>query len=343
MPRLPRLLPVLVLVVVAACSDGAGGDGAGTGTASEQGTERAGGDVALTVPEIVDEVSASVVAVMAGEGGGSGVIYDADGLIATNAHVVADADEVEVAFADGVRAQATVRAADPVTDLAVLDVDRSDLPAATFSEELPEIGALAVAVGNPLGLESSVTQGIISGLQRNLPAPAPAGQALTDLIQTDAAISPGNSGGALVDDRGEVVGMTVAFIPPQVGAVALGFAIPAATVVDVVDELIEDGTVSHAFLGVVPAPVTSELAERFQLDAEDGVLVVDLAGDGPAARAGVEQGDIIVDVDGEQVRSPGDLFQVLHDHEPGDELALRVLRDGEEREITVTLTERPPA
>ncbi len=175
------------------------------------------------IPEVVRKVEPSVVAVLTDAGEGSGVIWR-DKII-TNRHVVADARRIEVAFADGKRSGARVVGADPVTDLAVLETDRKDLPGVTFASRLPEVGELAVAIGNPLGFENTVTAGIVSGLQRSIPGSAAQSQALVDLIQTDAAISPGNSGGALVSGNGDVIGMNVAYIPPQARAVSIGFAI----------------------------------------------------------------------------------------------------------------------
>lgn len=168
---------------------------------------------AVDLPALVRQVEASVVTVLTGSGVGSGIVYKTDGTVVTNAHVVEGARQVSVAFADGQQVSANVRAVDRVTDVAVLQADRTDLTAATFETALPEVGALAVVVGSPLGFEATVTSGIISGLHRQIPGSASTGAPLVDLIQTDAAISPGNSGGALIDGQGRVVGMSQAYIP----------------------------------------------------------------------------------------------------------------------------------
>ncbi|MFP5371033.1 MAG: S1C family serine protease, partial [Actinomycetes bacterium] len=194
-----------------------------------------GGDgVFGRIPDLVQEVEPSIVSVRTNRGEGSGVVWSDDGIVVTNDHVIAGANRVEVVFADGRRTDAEVIATDPRTDLAVLRSGRKDVPKATFATGLPRVGELAVAVGNPLGFENTVTAGVISGLGRAIPGAAQRAPALIDLIQTDAAISPGNSGGALVNARGEVVGINVAHIPPAAGAESLGFAIPSPTVIDVV-------------------------------------------------------------------------------------------------------------
>lgn len=277
-----------------------------------------------------------------GEGQGSGVIVDADGTIVTNAHVVAMGGDVQVAFADGSRADAEVVAVDERTDIAVLsvDVDR-DLPAASFSESLPRAGDLAVAIGSPLGFENSVTAGVVSGVNRSLPGAAAMGvPALVDLIQTDAALSPGSSGGALVGEDGLILGISVAFVPPQLQAVSIGFAIPAGTVEHVVAQLLEEGQVSHAFLGVQPGPVTPQVAERFDLETDRGVLVMAVVEGSPADRAGLEPGDVIVAIDDELLDRPEDLLGELRHHDPDDTVTVRVQRDGEEIDHDVTLEER---
>lgn len=303
------------------------------------------GDAAATfdrIPEVVDAVAPSVVAVATDTGEGSGVIVAADGVVVTNAHVVGEASEVEVTLADATSLDAEVVATDRLTDLAVLRVDRDGLPAAELADALPEIGELALALGNPLGFENSVTAGIISGLGREFPGAAQQAPALVDLIQTDAPISPGNSGGALVDASGTVVGINVAYVPPSGGAVSIGFAIPAPTVSSAVDDLLEDGRVSHAFLGVRLQPVTPELDEQYDLGADRGALVLTVTEGGPADEEGIEAGDVVVAAGGDPVRTVEDLLGAIRRREPGDELTLSVVRGGDEREVTVRLAERPP-
>jgi serine protease DegQ len=171
----------------------------------------------LTIPQIVDEVQPSVVTVLTGSGSGSGVIYD-DGTVITNEHVVRGQEQVRLSFADGAQRPATVVATDPVVDLAVLRTERTGLPPGDFDTDLPEVGALAVVIGSPLGFQETVTAGIISGLHRSIPGSARTTASLVDLVQTDAPISPGNSGGALIDADGQIVGITEAYLPPASGA-----------------------------------------------------------------------------------------------------------------------------
>ncbi|MDW3215618.1 MAG: trypsin-like peptidase domain-containing protein [Ilumatobacteraceae bacterium] len=299
------------------------------------------------VPELVRRIEPSIVAVSvsstAGPGGeGSGVIIRSDGLVVTNNHVVDNAVDVAVVLADGTRLPATIEATDVFTDLALLRIDRDDLPAAELAADYPEIGELAVALGNPLGFENTVTAGIISGLGRAIPAGAVrGGQSLVDLVQTDAAISPGNSGGALVDAEGRVVGINVAYIPPAVGAVSLGFAIPSPTVIDVIDELLADGTAEHAYLGVQLSTVTDMMADQLSVEVGRGVAVIAAEPGTPAQRAGLEPGDVIVEVDDNSIADLSGFLTVLRRFDPGDTVELSVVRDGETMTVDVQLTERP--
>ncbi|MGY2075272.1 S1C family serine protease [Blastococcus sp. SYSU DS0828] len=345
-PRRPRALPAVLLatlLALAACT----GDGEEPPAGAAPGT--GGGSGAVTsltdATGVVEVLEASVVTILSGPGLGSGVVYSDEGLIVTNAHVVADQQEVEIAFADGRRGRAAVLAADPVSDLALLRADRDDLPAATFQEELPAPGEPAVAIGSPLGFENTITTGVISGLHRDIPAGTSGAQLpLVDLIQTDAAISPGSSGGALANADGEVVGINEAYLPPSTGAVALGFAIPAATVVDVVEQLLEDGTVSHAFAGLVPVTLTERIAEQLGTPRTSGVVVAEVAPDGPAAAARLSPGDVLTEADGEPLRGAEEFVSVVRAHDPGDTLELSVVRgDGSTETVSLTLAERQPA
>lgn len=277
-----------------------------------------------------------------GEGQGSGIVWG-DDLVVTNAHVITFAEDVAVTLADGSRVDAEVLASDERTDVAVLRVDHeAALPVATFTEDLPRVGDVAVAIGSPLGLENTVTSGVVSGLDRAIPGAAQAGiPALTGLVQTDAALSPGSSGGALVDGDGSVIGMNVAFIPPQMQAVSIGFAIPSAVVVDVAEQLLEEGEVRHAFLGVQLAPLTGPVRDRLGLDTEEGALVLGVGEGSPAQEAGIEGGDVIVSLEDTEIRDLADLTATLRAFTPGDEVTLTLVRDGEERTVTATLSERP--
>lgn len=283
------------------------------------------------------------------QGLGSGVIYRRDGYVVTNNHVVAGATEVNVAFADGSTERGRVVGADPGTDLAVVKVERGGLPAAAFEEDTPIVGQLAVAIGSPSGFQSTVTEGVISGLSRALPAELTAGdpdaaRSLVDLIQTDASISPGNSGGALVNRAGEIVGINVAYLPPgQTGAENIGFAIPAATAVDVADEIIETGRASTSYLGVTSTELTPDAAEQFGLAVESGVIVTEVERGTPAASAGLRPDDVITAVNDEQVKDSGDFLGALRRYDPGDTVTLTVAdaRSGEQRTVQVQLAERP--
>jgi len=294
------------------------------------------------VPGIVRAVEPSIVTVLRPDGEGSGVVYDEEGLIVTNYHVIAGARDLTVQFADASRAPADLVAGAPDFDLAVLRVDRDDLPAATFADDLPEVGELAVALGSPLGFEGSATAGIISGLQRSLPASQTNRNPLVNLIQTDAPISPGNSGGALVGPGAEVVGINVAYLPPgQTGAVAIGFAIPSTTVVDVVDQLVATGEVREAFLGVQAVGLTPQVVEQFEVPADRGVLVVGVAEGSPAEEAGLERGDVVTAIDGRPIDDLPDLQGALRGAGADATVTLTVVRDGEEREIEADLADRP--
>ncbi|WP_318533020.1 trypsin-like peptidase domain-containing protein [Arthrobacter vasquezii] len=294
------------------------------------------------IPEIIDDVQPSVVTIFLDNGGlGSGVIYTEDGLILTNEHVVRGAEEVQVAFADGQRVTGTVVATDAVTDLALVQADRTGLPPAEFQTELPEVGELAVVIGSPLGFENTATAGIISGLHREIPGSATNSQSLVDLVQTDAAISPGNSGGALVNGQGQVVGISEAYIPPQAGAVSLGFAIPAGTAVEVVEELLEDGSAEHAFLGLAPRTITPQIAQQLGVSVEQGVAVLAVEEGGPAGEAGIQAGDILVSLNGEPLASSEQLLAALRSLNPGETVTAELMREGETSEVEITLGERP--
>jgi S1-C subfamily serine protease len=301
------------------------------------------------IPQIVQQAQPSIVTIFTeqsaggagtSQGVGSGVIYRADGIILTNHHVVADATRTEVALADGSRVPGRVIASDPDTDLAVIRIDRKGLPAAEFHKPLPQVGELAVVLGSPLGFEKTVTAGIVSGLHRSIPGSASETRALVDLIQTDAAISPGNSGGAMVDAGGRVLGISVAYVPPQQGAVAVGFAIPAATATRVADELLEHGRVRHAYLGLQPAALTSEVARELHV-TDGGVLVYAVAPDGPAAKAGIRPGDVLTAVGTQKVTNVEELFAALRQHGPGKAVAISYLRDGKSSTAQAQITDRP--
>ena len=280
------------------------------------------------------------------EGVGSGVIYRRDGYIVTNDHVVREADEVNIAFADGSTQRAEVIGGDPLTDLAVVRVQRDDLPAASFNEDEDLLtGQLAVAVGSPSGFESTVTAGVISGLGRELSPQFTGGPdqipSLVDLIQTDAAISPGSSGGALANRDGEVIGINVAYLPPETGAEGIGFAIPSDTAISVADQLIESGEVSSPYLGIGLVDLSPEDAERFGVPVDSGVIVESVEPGSAAGDAGLRRGDIITALDGTPIEDSGDLLAALRDYRPGETVELAIVRGNDELTLTATLDERP--
>jgi len=294
----------------------------------------------------VEAVQQTPLGTQKGEGVGSGVIYRPDGYIITNNHVVEGATDVDVAFADGTIEDASVVGADPNSEIAVLRVDRDGLPAATFdTRNTPIVGQLAVAIGSPSGFESTVTSGIVSGVGREFPpeltgAGTAARSALTDLIQADAAISPGNSGGALAARDGKIIGINVAYLPPaQTGAVNLGFAIPSDTAVSVSDQLIEKGKVTTPYLGVLTTDLSPEDAGRFDLPIASGALVEKVVPGSAASEAGVRKGDIITALGDARIASYGDLLGALRDHKPGDTVTLTIFRNGEKNKLEATLGE----
>jgi serine protease Do len=304
-------------------------------------------DIVALVQEFAPQTVAVEVALdqpgQAAQGAGSGVIWQPDGVIVTNHHVVAEASEITVVLADGTRYDAEPIASDPRTDVALIRIEADGLPTATFAEELPQIGEPAIAIGNPLGFQNTVTAGIVSGVDRSLPI-IPGQPPLVGLIQTDAAISSGNSGGALVGADGTAIGINVAVVDggeaPGV-AQGLGFAIPATTVTSVAQQLLEDGEVRHAYLGIAGVSLTPQLSERFGLDEDRGALVGEVEPGGPADDAGMQQGDVIVELDGESVPDLGTLLALLRDREPGGEVTVGFVRDGEAQTVEVVLDELP--
>ncbi len=296
------------------------------------------------VAAIARQVSPSVARVDArtamGASAGSAVVYRADGVLVTNAHVVGGADRVTVTLPDAERMDAVVVGADPSNDLAVLRVDAEDLPVPAWSEvdNMPEVGESVVAIGSPFGLDGTVTSGIVSALGRSLSTPQ---VALVDLVQTDAAINPGNSGGALVDSQGRVIGVNTAIASRGGGNEGVGFAIPATTVTPVVEQLLEHGQVQLAYLGVFGQTVDPDTAQLYGLGVDAGAVVVEVEPGSPADRAGLQPGDIVVAVDGDPVRSMPDLAGRVQLRAPGDEVELEVVREGRTRTVSAELQPRP--
>ncbi|PIE52158.1 hypothetical protein CSA37_07865 [Candidatus Fermentibacteria bacterium] len=272
------------------------------------------------------------------EGLGSGVIISEDGLIVTNNHVAGDADELKVILSDGEAYEAKLVGADPRSDLALIQIDTdSELPAIVLGDsENLRVGEWVLAVGSPFALSQTVTQGIVSYLGRE-------GVGLADYesyIQTDAAINPGNSGGALVNLDGELIGVNTAIASRSGGYQGIGFAIPVSTVRSVTEDLLEYGEVRRGWLGVSIQEVSDELASQFELNDDTGVLLSDILPDSPAESAGLERGDVVIAIEGEDFSSIDEFRNMIADIDPGTRTELTVVRDGRERKITVLLGSR---
>jgi len=275
-----------------------------------------------------------------GSGIGSGFIFSPEGYIVTNNHVVADATDIKVALQDGTIYNAEIVGTDPDTDIAVIKIAASDLPAAvigTSSDLVP--GELAVAVGSPEGFQGSVTSGIISALNRNvyITNSAP----LLDVIQTDAAINPGNSGGPLCNSLGQVVGINTAIYSQSGGYDGLGFAIPIDSANPVIEQLIATGSVTHPWLGISGSTLDPDTASSYNLPIDSGAIVNNVVAGTPADEAGLEVGDIIVALDGTTIESMDQLVLEIRKHAVGDTLTVTYYRNDEKRETTATLEEKP--
>jgi S1-C subfamily serine protease len=339
----------LLTLGLVACSSGSGGTtpsaapSAGSGPPGGLAPSTAAG-LQQTFVDVVKRVRPSVVQIQTSSGLGSGIVFDRSGDIVTNAHVVGDATSMTVSTADGKSYPATTVGVFPPDDLGLIRLQNAgsaQLPPATFADSSKlQVGDLTLAIGNPLGLSSSVTNGIVSAVGRTVSEGN--GVVLPDAIQTSAPINPGNSGGALVDLSGNVIGIpTLAATDPQLGggaAPGIGFAIPSNTARDIAQQLATSGRVtrSHrAFLGVSRlATVTDILGNPL------GVLVAGVVPGGPAEKAGVQAGDVITAVGGQAVTSVQALQEVLAQHQPGDRVSLKVRRDDGDHTLSVTLGEQ---
>jgi RNA polymerase sigma-70 factor (sigma-B/F/G subfamily) len=330
----PAVCAAMVMLLAGGCSHRTA---SGSSTAPAPSAPASASASPGSIVDVVARLEPSVVTIQTSEGLGSGVVYRSDGVVVTNAHVVGSARQVQVSFADGTKAAGRVTGSDELTDLAVVKVGRAGLPAVTVRPDLPRAGETALAIGSPLGFENTVTEGIISGVGRQIPASTTGGRPLVDLIQTDAAISPGNSGGALIDRQGRLVGINEAYIPPSAGAVSIGFAIPAGTVTDVADQLLRNGTVAHPYLGVALTTLTAETARTLGMKVDSGALVRQVQSSGPAAAAGLRPGDVIVSFNGVAVRSVGDIYAALRKVKPGDKASVGIDRNGQNSTVSVTL------
>lgn len=293
-----------------------------------------------------------------GQALGSGFVIDREGHIVTNFHVVDGAQSIQVSFSNQDTLAASIVGVDPSTDLAVLKADagaRALTPLTLADSDAVTVGDAVVAIGNPFGLERTVTAGIVSALQRNVTAPN--GVTIDHVIQTDAPINSGNSGGPLLNGRGDVIGVNSQIqTAGGQGNVGIGFAVPSNTVSSVVSQILEDGQVDRAFLGVGTREIDPELARTFRLPVDAGLLVETVSPGSGAAKAGIEGGDtpvvvagvsytvggdVIVAADGKRVSTVAELRDVLADHDPGDTVEIELYRGGDQKTVTVTLGRQP--
>ncbi len=273
------------------------------------------------------------------QGVGSGVIVSPEGYILTNNHVVDSATNVTVKLSDNRELKARVVGTDPLTDIAVLKIDASHLPTITVgNSDAVQVGDYALAIGNPFNVGKTVTMGIVSATHRGMGGEI---EKYEDFIQTDAAINPGNSGGALVNERGDLIGINTAIIAHgSEGNQGIGFAVPVNLAKNVMDQLIKDGKVSRAWLGVGIQDVTPKVAKAFERKEPSGVLVSEVEPNTPAARAGVEKGDIILDVDSKPIIDSNQLRNTISSMAPNAHVTLKVWRNNAERDLAVTLGEQ---
>ncbi|WP_050464233.1 Do family serine endopeptidase [Herbaspirillum autotrophicum] len=270
---------------------------------------------------------------------GSGVIVSPQGYILTNNHVVEAADEIEVALADGRKASAKVVGTDPETDLAVIKINLPNLPAITLAQvDQATVGDVVLAIGNPFGVGQTVTMGIISALGRNHLGI----NTFENFIQTDAAINPGNSGGALVDTNGNLLGVNTAIYSRTGGNIGIGFAIPVSTAKNVMEAIINHGQVVRGWIGVEPQDITPELAESFGLTKKTGAIIAGVLKGGPADKAGLKPGDILISVEGKPVTDTTEMLNLIAQLTPGQKAKMTVLRKSQETVLEITVGKRPP-
>ncbi len=272
------------------------------------------------------------------EGLGSGVIVSEQGYILTNHHVVESVDQIEVALSDSRKLQARVVGTDPETDLAVLKVEDRKLPAITFATaDHLRVGDVVLAIGNPFGIGQTVTLGIVSGLGRSHLGIT----VFENFIQTDAAINPGNSGGALVDASGNLVGINTAIYSRNGGSMGIGYAIPVSTARQVMEQIIQKGSVTRGWIGVGVQDITREVAESFKLPATGGVLITQVERGGPADKGGMKAGDVLTMVNDKAVTDTNGMLNMIAALQPGQQARIKVTRGQSETELAVTVGRRP--
>jgi len=271
------------------------------------------------------------------EGQGSGVIFSEEGYILTNEHVIQKAEEIKVVLHDGRELEGKLVGSDPSFDLAVVKIEAKNLPVARLGDsDKLRPGEFSLAIGNPFGLQNTLTFGVISAMGRNI-GTAP-GKVLENLIQTDAPINPGNSGGPLINLEGEVIGINTAIIPYGQG---IGFAVPINTAKEIVDELITHGRVIRPWLGIYYLCITPQIEERFNLAVDSGCYIAQVVPGSPADTAGIKEGDVIVKVNDQDMKAGEDLRQIMKTKKIGEEVTFLILRQDEYKEVKVKLAEMP--
>lgn len=281
------------------------------------------------IADAAEVILPSVVHIQTEGGLGAGVIYDESGLIVTAAHVVGDNDTVSIRLASGEQVTGEVLGGVPGVDIAVVEINMDGLPAAAFNLDKPRVGQMAIAIGSPWGLESTVTAGIISAVDQ---ANCGFDNACFSMVQTDAAINPGNSGGPLVDRHGQVLGINVSIFTESGANDGVGFAVPASVAMEYAESIVTGIPLETAFLGVSGSPAAAEQA---------GAVIVEVFPDTGAAEAGIQVGDVIISMDGVEIRSSNDLGAQVRVHKPGETIDVIIIRDGGELTVTVTLGVRP--
>jgi len=269
---------------------------------------------------------------------GSGVIVSSKGYILTNHHVVEAADEIEVALGDGKKLKAKAVGSDPETDIAVLQVEGGVVQAITFGEaDALRVGDVVLAIGNPFGFGQTVTMGIVSALGRNQLGI----NTFENFIQTDAAINPGNSGGALIDTAGNLVGINTAIYSSSGVSLGIGFAIPASSAKNIMEQIIQTGGVTRGWIGVEAREITPEMGESFRLGATTGVLIEGVLRGGPAERAGLKPGDVLIAIEGKPVKDPNAMLNLVAALVPGKPASIRLRRDNKDVDVQVAVGKRP--
>ncbi|OMG56741.1 2-alkenal reductase [Azonexus hydrophilus] len=270
---------------------------------------------------------------------GSGVVVSQNGYILTNFHVIDAADDIQVSLNDGKTYKARIVGSDPESDLAVLHIEASGLPAITFGQmDNLSVGDVVLAIGNPFGVGQTVTMGIVSALGRSHLGI----NTFENFIQTDAAINPGNSGGALVDAQGNLVGINTAIYSRTGGNHGIGFAIPVSSARSIMEQIIENGSVTRGWIGVEAQEITPELAESFSLPDTDGALIAGVVRGSPADKAGIRPGDVLLSVNGKAVTDPQVMLDLIADLKPEDRAGFRLRRDRSILELQVRIGKRPP-